>query len=203
MADVLRAEGVRLGLTAADKWDAVRQSGALLAELGAVEPGYPEAMLERERSVSTFIGEGVAIPHGTDASRVLVRATTLGFLQFPGGVDWDGDDVRICVAIAAQGDEHVGVLSGLAQILMEADQAERLRTATRVEDVLALLSSIGEGSHACAWHGSTHRVTCGWRRWTGPGRVRTRCSSGCATARPAALTSRSSTTATSTSTRRG
>lgn len=148
MADVLRAEGIRLGLTAADKWDAVRQSGALLVELGAVEPGYADAMLERERSVSTFIGEGVAIPHGTDESRALVRRTTLGFLQFPGGVDWDGNDVRVCVAIAAQGDEHVGVLSGLAQVLMQAEQAERLRRATRVEDVLALLATVGAGSHA-------------------------------------------------------
>ena len=69
MADengVLGREGVRLGLKATDKWDAVRQSGALLDELGAVDAGYPEAMIERERTVSTFIGEGVAIPHGTD-----------------------------------------------------------------------------------------------------------------------------------------
>ena len=91
MADedgVLGPDGVRLGLKAADKWDAVRQSGALLDELGAVEPGYPEAMIERERTVSTFIGEGVAIPHGTDEARSLVRTTTLGFLQFPDGIDW-------------------------------------------------------------------------------------------------------------------
>jgi mannitol/fructose-specific phosphotransferase system IIA component len=54
----------------------VRQSGALLDELGAIDPGYPEAMLERERTVSTFIGEGVAIPHGTDEARSLVRKTT-------------------------------------------------------------------------------------------------------------------------------
>lgn len=147
MADengVLGREGVRLGLKAADKWDAVRQSGALLAELGAVEPGYPEAMLERERSVSTFIGEGVAIPHGTDEARALVRKTTLGFLQFPDGIDWDGNDVRVCVAIAAKGNEHMAVLSGLAQILMEPEQAEALRGSSNVDQVLELLSGIGE-----------------------------------------------------------
>ena len=144
MADVLSPQGIRLALTASDKWDAIRQSGALLSELGAVEPGYPETMLERERSVSTYIGEGVAIPHGTDASRALVRRTTLGVLQFPDGVDWDGAPVTICVAIAAKGNEHVAVLSALAQILMEPEQAERLRTSARVEDVYQLLSSIGE-----------------------------------------------------------
>ena len=141
---VLGREGVRLGQKASDKWDAVRQAGALLDELGAVEPGYPEAMLERERTVSTFIGEGVAIPHGTDEARALVRRTTLGFLQFPEGVDWDGNDVRICVAIAAKGNEHMAVLSGLAQILMEPEQAEALRSSNSVDEVLELLSGLGD-----------------------------------------------------------
>jgi mannitol/fructose-specific phosphotransferase system IIA component len=141
---VLGREGVRLGLKAADKWDAVRQSGALLDELGAVEAGYPEAMIERERTVSTFIGEGVAIPHGTDEARSLVRKTTLGFLQFPDGIDWDGNDVRVCVAIAAKGNEHMAVLSGLAQILMEPEQAEALRSSKSADEVLELLSGLGE-----------------------------------------------------------
>jgi mannitol/fructose-specific phosphotransferase system IIA component len=143
--DVLPKEGIRLALSATDKWDAIRQSGALLAELGAVDDGYPETMLERERSVSTYIGEGVSIPHGTDASRALVRRTTLGVLQFPAGVDWDGQRVTICVAIAAKGDEHVTVLSALAQILMDPDRAAKLRTSASVDEVHQLLSSIGEG----------------------------------------------------------
>ena len=143
-SSVLPREGVRRGLTAADKWDAIRQCGAVLKELGAVEDGYPETMLEREKSVSTFIGEGVAIPHGTDESRALVRRTTLGVLQFPGGVDWDGQTVHICVAIAAKGDEHVTVLSALAQILMDPQQAERLRTSASVDAVYDLLESIGK-----------------------------------------------------------
>ncbi|OLF05641.1 PTS sugar transporter subunit IIA [Actinophytocola xinjiangensis] len=142
---VLSLEAIRLGRRATDKWDAVRQSGALLDELGAVEPGYADSMLDRERSVSTYIGEGVAIPHGTDASRALVRRTTLGVLQFPDGVDWDGQRVTICVAIAAKGDEHVSVLSALAQILMEPAQAERLRSSEDPGEVHALLATIGKG----------------------------------------------------------
>jgi mannitol/fructose-specific phosphotransferase system IIA component len=146
--EVLGRDGIRLGRSAADKWDAILQSGALLDELGAVEPGYAETMLERERSVSTYIGEGVAIPHGTDASRALVRRTTLGVLQFPDGVDWNGQRVTICVAIAAKGDEHVGVLSALAQILMRPEAAERLRSSSDVDEVYALLASIGEDAKA-------------------------------------------------------
>ena len=146
--DVLPKEGIRLRLSATDKWDAIRQCGAVLTELGAVEDGYPETMLERERSVSTFIGEGVAIPHGTDESRALVRRTTLGVLQFPDGVDWDGQRVTICVAIAAKGDEHVTVLSALAQILMDPARAELLRTSAGVDEVHELLSGIGEGIQA-------------------------------------------------------
>ncbi|MGH3760589.1 PTS sugar transporter subunit IIA [Actinophytocola sp.] len=144
-AGVLPKEGIRLALTATDKWDAIRRSGALLRELGAVEAGYPEAMLERERSVSTYIGEGVAIPHGTDESRALVRRTTLGVLRFPDGVDWDGQPVTICVAIAAKGDEHVTVLSALARILMDPARAERLRTSSSAEEVHELLSGLGDG----------------------------------------------------------
>jgi mannitol/fructose-specific phosphotransferase system IIA component len=148
VAEVLPLAGIRLGLKAADKWDAIRQCGAVLLELDAVEAGYPETMLEREKSVSTFIGEGVAIPHGTDESRALVKQTTLGVLQFPSGVDWDGQTVTICVAIAAKGDEHVTVLSALAQILMDPAQAEQLRTSASPEAVHQLLESIGKDLQA-------------------------------------------------------
>lgn len=141
VAPVLSSRAVLLGGRASDRWDAVRQCGALLVSLGAVEPDYADAMQERERSISTFIGEGVAIPHGTDASRPLVRRTALGFLQFPDGLDWDGQRVTVCIPIAASGEEHVAVLSALAQVLMDPDAAHRLRTATDPETVLALIAA--------------------------------------------------------------
>jgi PTS system mannitol-specific IIA component/phosphocarrier protein FPr len=147
---VLAREAVRLAQHAHDKWDALRQSGALLVELGAVEAGYADAILERERQISTYMGEGVSIPHGTDASRALVRRTALGFLQFPDGVDWDGEMVYLCIPIAASGDEHVGVLSALAEVLVDGDSAAALRAATNVDDVLALLNprdAAAEGVH--------------------------------------------------------
>jgi PTS system mannitol-specific IIA component/phosphocarrier protein FPr len=147
-AGVLSRDAIRLAQRASDKWDALRQSGALLEELGAVEAGYAAAILERETQISTYMGEGVAIPHGTDQARSLVRRTALGFLQFPDGVDWDGETVYVCIPIAASGDEHVGVLSALAGVLVEGDSAARLRETSSVDEVLSLLNPSGEAADA-------------------------------------------------------
>jgi mannitol/fructose-specific phosphotransferase system IIA component len=141
MGELLAHDAVHLGLRASDKFDAVRQSGDLLVKIGSVEAPYVEAMLERERQISTSLGEGFAIPHGTDESRRWIRETKLVFLQFPEGVDWGDDTVRVCVGIAAVGDEHVGLLARLAAILIDPDQAARLREAERVEDVLEILGA--------------------------------------------------------------
>jgi mannitol/fructose-specific phosphotransferase system IIA component len=141
IGELLAHDAVRLGQTASDKFDAVRQSGDLLVEIGAVEAPYVEAMLERERQISTSLGEGFAIPHGTDESRRWIRETKLVFLQYPEGVDWGDDNVKVCVGIAAVGDEHVGLLARLAAILIDPDQAARLREAKRVDDVLEILGS--------------------------------------------------------------
>ena len=142
--EVLPREGIRVGLTAVDRWDAVRQCGAVLEELGAVVAGYTDKMLDRERSVSTFVGEGVAIPHGTSEAKSLVRETRLAVLQFPAGVDWGGQQVTTCVAIAAKGDEHISVLSALALLLLEPDQAERLRSSSDPDEIYQLLESISK-----------------------------------------------------------
>lgn len=135
----LTADAVRLGRVAASRADAIDQCGALLVELGAVEPGYVAAMHERESSVPTFVGEGVAIPHGTDAGRALVKETALAVVQFPDGVDWDGPTVYVAIGIAASGEEHLGVLSSLAGVLTDPEKAARLRGAATADDVLDLL----------------------------------------------------------------
>ncbi len=144
-AQLLSREGVRLGLRAADRQDAVRQAGQALVEIGAVEPGYVDAMLEREAILSSFVGEGFALPHGTDAARALVRHAALAVLQFPDGVDWDGQQVTVAIAVAAAADEHVGVMSRLAKILLDPDQAAQLRTTSDPDVVLSLLA-IDEGA---------------------------------------------------------
>jgi mannitol/fructose-specific phosphotransferase system IIA component len=141
MTELLSSDAVRLGLRASDRLDAVRQSGNVLVEIGAVEPQYIDAMLQREGQISTSLGEGFAIPHGTDESRQWIRETRLAFLQFPDGVDWGDDMVFVCIGIAALGEEHIGVLARLAEVLVVPEQAARLRSAERTEDVLAILQA--------------------------------------------------------------
>lgn len=139
-SQLLDASAIRLGLSAEDKADALRQCGEVLVEIGAGTQEYAAALHEREESVSTYIGEGVAIPHGTNESRAHISRAALAVLQFPAGVDWGGETVTMCVAIASKTEEHVDILSSLAQVLMDPDNARRLREATDKEEVLALLS---------------------------------------------------------------
>lgn len=144
--ELLHPAGIKLGLTATDREDAVDQVGRALLEIGAVDEAYLPAMHERELSVSTFIGEAVAIPHGTDEARKYVKRTALAVLQFPEGVDWGGSDVRMCVGIAANGSEQVGILSSLARVLMDSELAAQLREAKDAETVIRILQSMNEES---------------------------------------------------------
>jgi mannitol PTS system EIIA component len=138
--DLLTVSAVRLGHQAVDFQDAIRQVGAVLVDVGAVNPSYVDAMLEREQSISTFIGEGVAIPHGTLTAKDSVLRDALAVVQFPEGVDWHGDRAEVCIGIAAVGDGHVGILSQLAEVLMDEDRAAALRSATTAEEVVAILT---------------------------------------------------------------
>lgn len=140
-SQILSADAVRLNLTATDKEDALRQCGALLVEIGAADTAYTAAMIEREKSVSTYMGEGVAIPHGTDESRAHITKAALAVLQFKDGVDWNGNEVRLCIAIASKTNEHVGILQSLATVLADRDKAARLRDTTDVSEVLELLNT--------------------------------------------------------------
>lgn len=139
-AGLLAPDAIRLDARARDHEHAVRVCGQVLVDAGAVDPGYVDAMLERERSVSTYLGEGVAIPHGTSRGRDLIRRDALAVVRFPEGADWNGETVTVCIAIAARGDGHMEILAELAQVLMDPGRARALREATAAEQVLALLA---------------------------------------------------------------
>lgn len=137
----LDPRAIRLNASATGRDDAIRQCGEALLAVGAVEEAYIDTMIERERSISTYVGEGVAIPHGTLAAKDAVRHDAISVVRFPAGVDWDGDRVTVCIGIAARGNGHVALLAQLAEILMEPDQAQALREATEVAEVVRLLQS--------------------------------------------------------------
>ena len=139
MTGLLRTDAVRLNERAADRTDAVRRCGAVLVEIGAVEPAYIDAMLERERDIPTYVGEGVAIPHATLAGKQAVLRDALAVVKLAEPVDWDGNPVSVCVAIAARADGHLAILSELAEILLDPDRARDLREARDPDEVVRLL----------------------------------------------------------------
>ena len=139
VTELLGPRGIHLGLTAEDRFEAVARCAEVLEELGAIDPPYKAAMREREEMLSSYVGEGFALPHGTNESRTHVRRAALAFLQFPDGVPWDDETAYACVAIASKTDEHVKVMQALAEVLLDEEQAERLRTTEDPDEVLEIL----------------------------------------------------------------
>lgn len=132
---------VRLGLDAADKEDAIRQTAAILAEAGSVDPAYAGSMLGRERQVSTYLGSGIAIPHGMRQDAAMVRRTAVAVAQFPGGVRWNNDEiVHLAVGIAAKSDEHIQILANLTGVLQDEATATRLGQTTEIADIVRELN---------------------------------------------------------------
>ncbi|WP_336216732.1 PTS sugar transporter subunit IIA [Nonomuraea sp. LPB2021202275-12-8] len=139
--DLLDPRAVLLHESAGSRDEAIRRCGRALLDVGAVAEPYVEAMLERERTISTYVGEEVAIPHGTAASKEDVKRDAICVVRFPGGVDWDGERVTLCVGIAARNDGHVPLLAALAEILLDPDRARTLREATEIRQVVKELTS--------------------------------------------------------------
>jgi PTS system mannitol-specific IIA component len=144
---LLDRSAVRLAASAVDRDDAVRQCGQALVDCGCVDESYVTGMLEREATISTYVGEGFAIPHGTDASRAAVRRDALSFVRFPAGVDWGGERVSVCIGIAAANNGHLSILAALAQILLDPEKAGALRNAETFEDVIGQLAAEEDEVH--------------------------------------------------------
>lgn len=139
LADLLDDAAVSLGATATDRDDAIRQVGALLVAAGAVDDDYVGAMLDREASVSTWVGEGMAFPHATLAGKDSVVRDAIAVVTFPGGVEWNGQTVTVAIGIAAHGRGHIGLLSRLARLLLEPVAAKELAAASSIGEVRGLL----------------------------------------------------------------
>ena len=142
---------IRLGATPRDKNEAIRQVAALLAENGKVALEYVEGMFAREAQENTYLGNGVAIPHGTPQSRYLIKETAIAVLQVPGGIDWEdgeGEPAYLIVGIAASDNEHLAVLKRLSTVVGDEEVAERLAKTTDAEDIRRALSDVAGGESA-------------------------------------------------------
>ena len=139
---ILSKERISLQASAMDKADAIRKAGDLLVTSGCVLPEYVDGMLKREESMSTSLGNGVAIPHGIYENREHILRTGISVLQLVDGVEWDeGEKVFMVIGIAASSDEHVGVLSNLADVI---DNEENLAELLKTKDPDVVVKYLGE-----------------------------------------------------------
>lgn len=141
--EILSKENIQLGVEFSSKEEAIRYTGEILFRNGYVEQTYIEKMLEREELTSTFMGNALAIPHGTEDAREMVIDTGLSVVTVPKGIDFgEGNQVQILIGIAGKGDEHLEILSQIAIICSEIENVEKLVAASSKEEVLELLQEV-------------------------------------------------------------
>ena len=141
-ADVLAPSSIVLGGRASTRDAAIDEAGRLLVEAGAVEASYVDSMHAREESVSTHMGNGLAIPHGTNDAKSMIRHTAISFVRYDNPVDWNGKPAEFVIGIAGAGDDHLSLLSKVAETFVDDTQVAALRSATTAEDVLAVLDVV-------------------------------------------------------------
>jgi len=140
--EILTVDAIVLGGSATTRDEAIDEAGRLLVSSGAVEESYVAAMHERETSVSTFMGNGLAIPHGTNEAKSAILHTGISFVRYADPIDWKGQPAEFVVGIAGAGDDHLTVLQALAMVFMEDSEIARLRSAASAQDVLEVLGSV-------------------------------------------------------------
>ncbi len=140
--DVLAEESVVLHGRATTQEDAINEAGRLLVDRGAVDATYVAAMHEREKSVPTYMGNFLAIPHGTNAAKDLIKRSAVSIVRYPEGIDWNGKQVKFVVGVAGVNNEHLSILSAIARVFSDKDQVAKLDEATSVDEVLALFGKV-------------------------------------------------------------
>ena len=144
MSDVLTLDQIRVPGTARSKDDAIRESGEMLVDVGAVSHEYIDAMFEREKSVSTYMGNYLAIPHGTNESKDSIKRSALSVIRYDQPIDWDGNEVRFALGIAGYQGGHMDILSKIAILFSDTDEVDKLIAARSAEEVYELLHAVNE-----------------------------------------------------------
>ncbi len=137
---VLIRDGIKLGQKPVSKEEAIQAAGELLEKLGYVDGTYVDAMQEREKLVTTYMGMGVAIPHGTTQAKNTVKKSGIVFLQYPDGVDFGEEKAQLVFGIAGVGDEHLDLLANICTMLEDEARLETLKTTDDADWVLEQLS---------------------------------------------------------------
>lgn len=140
---ILSTENIVLNAEVENKESAIRLTGSVLVERGYVDPAYIEKMLEREELTSTYMGNFVAIPHGTEDAKESVKESGITIIQVPGGVDFgNGNLVKLLIGIAGKSDEHLDILSKIAIVCSEEENVISIVNAASKEEILDLFEGV-------------------------------------------------------------
>ncbi|WP_308493219.1 PTS sugar transporter subunit IIA [Microbacterium terrisoli] len=142
--EVLSTGQVRIHSDGASRDQAMKEAADMLEAAGAVTSAYYDAMQQRERTVSTYMGNELAIPHGTNETKDAILDSALAVIRYDGGVDWDGEPVTFVIGIAGKGDEHLEILSQIAILFSDEDEVARLKSAGSPEELFSMLASVNE-----------------------------------------------------------
>jgi PTS system mannitol-specific IIA component len=142
MGQVLQLSQIRIQGEATTKLEAMREAHDILVEAGAVTAAYLPAMLEREASVSTYMGNFLAIPHGTNESKEAILSSALSFVRYSEPIDWDGNPVHFVVGIAGIENQHLDILSKIAIVFSDEEEVDALLKASSAEEILDILGEV-------------------------------------------------------------
>ena len=138
---ILNEGNILLSAASEGKCEAIERAGKLLADNGYVEPDYIEGMRKRETEVTTYIGNGIAIPHGTSQYVKHIKKSGIVVLQYPEGVDFgEGNIAYILIGIAGRDDEHLEILSSIALVCQDEKNVSKLRHAAAKEEIISILT---------------------------------------------------------------
>ncbi|GGF23451.1 mannitol-specific phosphotransferase enzyme IIA component [Halobacillus andaensis] len=141
--NILTTNNIELNVGLSNKEEAIRFTGKILQDQGYVSSDYIDEMLKREELTSTFMGNQVAIPHGTEDAKKSVKETGISIVTVPDGVDFgDGNIVKLLIGIAGKGDDHLEVLSQIAIVCSEEENIDKILAADTKEDVLAIFNEV-------------------------------------------------------------
>lgn len=142
MTQLFNPENIFMNLSVNSQEEAIEKAGKALVEDGAVTEQYITSMKEREQIVTTYMGNFLAIPHGTDEAKNEVLKSGLVLLHIPEGVDWDGNEAKVIVGIAGKDGEHLDILSQIAITFSEEENVEKVINAQTKEEILAVFEEV-------------------------------------------------------------
>jgi PTS system mannitol-specific IIA component len=144
MSDILTLNQIKVPGKATTKDEAIQEAGQILVDAGDVTSAYVDAMYEREKSVSTYMGNFLAIPHGTNEAKDAIKASALSVVRYDSPIDWDGNEVRFAVGIAGLNNGHLEILGKIAVIFSDMDEVDKMIAAGSADEVYELLNAVNE-----------------------------------------------------------